>query len=62
MEPGNISSRTAKEGSAVNLKTYQAYSMAEALAAVKRDLGADAVILNTVAGAVPPRVSATDQP
>jgi len=31
----------------VNLKTYQAYSMAEALAAVKRDLGADAVILNT---------------
>lgn len=35
------------EGTAVNLKTYQAYSMAEALAAVKRDLGLDAVILNT---------------
>ncbi|NQU75623.1 MAG: flagellar biosynthesis protein FlhF [Planctomycetes bacterium] len=31
----------------VNLKTYQAYSMAEALAAVKRDLGRDAVILHT---------------
>ena len=31
----------------MNLKTYQAYTMAEALAAVKRDLGADAVILNT---------------
>lgn len=31
----------------MKLKTYQAYSMAEALAAVKRDLGADAVILNT---------------
>jgi flagellar biosynthesis protein FlhF len=37
----------AMEGTAVNLKTYQAYSMAEALAAVKRDLGLDAVILNT---------------
>lgn len=37
----------ATEGNAVNLKTYQAYSMAEALAAVKRDLGANAVILNT---------------
>jgi flagellar biosynthesis protein FlhF len=35
------------EGKALNLKTYQAYTMAEALAAVKRDLGADAVILNT---------------
>jgi len=35
------------EGTAVNLRTYQAYSMAEALAAVKRDLGLDAVILNT---------------
>ena len=34
------------EGTAVNLKTYQAYSMAEALAAVKSDLGLDAVILN----------------
>lgn len=31
----------------MNLRTYQAYSMAEALAAVKRDLGADAIILNT---------------
>lgn len=31
----------------MKLKTYQAYSMAEALAAVKRDLGSDAVILNT---------------
>lgn len=31
----------------MNLKTYQAYTMAEALAAVKRDLGSDAVILNT---------------
>ncbi|MDY7107390.1 MAG: flagellar biosynthesis protein FlhF [Planctomycetota bacterium] len=31
----------------MNLKTYHAYSMAEALAAVKRDLGPDAVILNT---------------
>jgi flagellar biosynthesis protein FlhF len=35
------------EGVAVNLRTYHAYSMAEALAAVKRDLGPDAVILNT---------------
>jgi len=40
-------SHDAMEGTAVNLKTYQAYTMAEALAAVKRDLGADAVILNT---------------
>jgi flagellar biosynthesis protein FlhF len=31
----------------VKLKTYHAYSMAEALAAVKRELGADAVILRT---------------
>lgn len=31
----------------MRLKTYQAYSMAEALAAVKRDLGRDAVILHT---------------
>ena len=31
----------------MNLKTYQAYTMNTALAAVKRDLGHDAVILNT---------------
>lgn len=31
----------------MKLRTYQAFSMAEALAAVKRDLGANAVILNT---------------
>ncbi|TVQ53160.1 MAG: flagellar biosynthesis protein FlhF [Phycisphaerales bacterium] len=31
----------------VKMRTYQAYTMAEALAAVKRDLGADAVILST---------------
>jgi flagellar biosynthesis protein FlhF len=31
----------------VKLKTYQAYSMAQALDAVRRDLGADAVILHT---------------
>ena len=31
----------------MNLKTYQACSMAEALAAVKRDMGRDAVILHT---------------
>lgn len=31
----------------MKLKTYHAYSMAEALRAVKRDLGADAVILHT---------------
>ena len=31
----------------MKLKTYHAYTMAEALAAVKRDLGADAVILST---------------
>jgi len=31
----------------MNLKTYRAYSMADALTAVKRDLGPDAVILNT---------------
>lgn len=31
----------------MNLRTYQAYTMAEALGAVKRDLGADAVILGT---------------
>jgi flagellar biosynthesis protein FlhF len=35
------------EGAPVSLKTYQAYSMAEALAAVKRDLGPSAVILST---------------
>ncbi len=31
----------------MTVKTYQAFSMAEALAAVKRDLGRDAVILHT---------------
>ena len=31
----------------MTLRTYQAYTMAEALAAVKRDLGQDAIILNT---------------
>jgi len=31
----------------VNLKTYQAFTMAQALAAVKQDLGTDAIILNT---------------
>ena len=31
----------------MKLRTYQAYTMAEALAAVKRDLGSEAVILNT---------------
>lgn len=31
----------------MNLRTYQAFTMAQALAAVKRDLGANAVILNT---------------
>ena len=31
----------------MTLKTYRAFSMAEALAAVKRDLGRDAVILHT---------------
>ncbi len=31
----------------MSVKTYQAYSMAEALAAAKRDLGADAIILET---------------
>jgi len=31
----------------VGIKTYQAYTMAEALGAAKRDLGADAVILDT---------------
>ncbi len=31
----------------MNLRTYRAYTMAEALTAVKRDLGPDAVILNT---------------
>ncbi|MBX3374564.1 MAG: flagellar biosynthesis protein FlhF [Phycisphaeraceae bacterium] len=31
----------------MNLRTYQAYTMAEALGAVKRELGADAVILGT---------------
>lgn len=35
------------EGNTVNLKTYQAYTMSEALTAVKHDLGADAVIINT---------------
>ena len=35
------------EGMPVNLKTYRAYSMAEALAAVKQHLGDDAIILNT---------------
>ena len=34
-------------GHAVGVKTYQAYTMAEALVAAKRDLGADAVILET---------------
>src|SRR5437773_8362761 len=31
----------------MGVKTYQAYTMTEALAAAKRDLGADAVILET---------------
>ena len=31
----------------MNIKTYQAFTMAEALAAVKQDLGHDAVILHT---------------
>ena len=31
----------------MNLKTYQAFTMAQALAAVKQDLGSDAIILNT---------------
>ncbi len=31
----------------MGIKTYQAYTMAEALAAAKGDLGADAVILET---------------
>ena len=31
----------------MELKIYQAYTMAEALAAVKRDLGPQAVILST---------------
>ncbi|MHC4908343.1 MAG: hypothetical protein ACYTF9_01295 [Planctomycetota bacterium] len=31
----------------MNIKTYQAFTMAEALAAVKEDLGHDAVILHT---------------
>jgi flagellar biosynthesis protein FlhF len=35
------------EGKPVNLKTYQAFTMAEALTAVKQHLGTDAVILNT---------------
>ena len=35
------------EGKPVKLKTYHAFTMAQALAAVKSDLGADAVILNT---------------
>ncbi len=35
------------EANVVDLKTYHAYSMAEALAAVKKDLGRDAVILHT---------------
>jgi flagellar biosynthesis protein FlhF len=35
------------EGNTVKLKTYQAYTMSEALAAVRRDLGGEAVILNT---------------
>ncbi len=34
-------------GHAVGVKTYQAYTMAEALVEAKRDLGADAVILET---------------
>jgi len=37
----------AREGTAVDVRTYQAYSMSEALSAVKRDLGVDAVILST---------------
>jgi flagellar biosynthesis protein FlhF len=36
-----------QEGSAMKLKTYQAWTMAEALAFVKTDLGGDAVILHT---------------
>ena len=44
---GQVAFTTAMEGIAVKLKTYQAYTMAEALSAVKRDLGDDAVILNT---------------
>lgn len=36
-----------QEGSPLKLKTYQAWTMAEALAFVKTDLGADAVILHT---------------
>lgn len=35
------------DGDKMTLKTYQAKSMAQALAAVKRDLGKDAVILHT---------------
>ena len=31
----------------MGVKTYQAYTMAEALDAAKRDLGADAVVLET---------------
>ena len=31
----------------MNLKTYQTFTMAQALAAVKQDLGSDAIILNT---------------
>ncbi len=38
---------TAMDGDAMTLKTYQAKSMAQALSAVKRDLGKDAVILHT---------------
>jgi len=34
-------------GHALGVKTYQAYTMAEALVAAKGDLGADAVILET---------------
>jgi flagellar biosynthesis protein FlhF len=37
----------ARRANKVNLRTYHAYTMAEALEAVKTDLGADAVILHT---------------
>jgi flagellar biosynthesis protein FlhF len=40
-------SNQSQEGLSVNLKTYHAYTMAEALAAVKKDLGSQAVILHT---------------
>lgn len=37
----------AREGRTLTLKTYKAYSMAQALAAVRQDLGPQAVILHT---------------